>query len=76
MATTKTAHELELLIMGRLRESHPECDSILTVTVSPTGDHGAWMAESIARPGAEIPADCHRARAAIVHSLQRQYRLA
>jgi hypothetical protein len=76
MAATKTARELEALIMARLRESYPACDSILTVTVRSTGDHGGWMAESVARPGAEIPADCHRARATIVHSLQRQYRLA
>jgi hypothetical protein len=76
MAATRTARELESLILDRLRKSYPGCGSILTVTVSPTDGPGAWMAESIARPDADIPPDCHRAQAAIVHSLQRQYELA
>ena len=78
MTTTgTTARELQNMIMDKLRAVYPECDEIIeTVNVTPaSGPRGKWVAETVLQPGALEPEDCHRARAAITHDLQRQFHL-
>ena len=63
--STKTALELVALLMEHLRQSHPECDAIRTVGITPIEGPGAWRAEVVPIHGAVVSGDCYRAAAAM-----------
>ena len=74
---SKTAVELEAIIMKKLRSAHPECDNYIAgVIVNPADGAGHWIAETKGRDGISVPSDCHRVKAAIANKLRRQYALA
>ena len=74
MSTTgKTARELQVMIMGKLRVKHPECDDVIAVLVTPAGGEGHWIVETTIRNPVSL--DCQRAKAAIVRQLRRQHHL-
>jgi hypothetical protein len=75
-AATKTAPELEALIMAKLRDAYPQCDDFIDrVVVTAAGRPGHWIAEAVVKPGAQVPADCHRLKSSIANKLRREYDL-
>ena len=78
MTTTgKTARELQVMIMGKLRANYPQCDGVIVAVIvtQASGAHGKWMVETVTKEGVLEPSDCHRARVAITQDLQQQFHL-
>jgi hypothetical protein len=74
MAISKTATELEAMLMERLR-NNPFCASLYRVVVTPVGNRGAWTARAETKMGMHIMYDCARAMNEIAEALSREYQL-
>jgi hypothetical protein len=70
--STKSAAELESMIMAELRE-HPECESAGVAIIKPTGV--AWDAVLI-REGPQINVECEAKLAEITSRLRQEFDLA
>jgi hypothetical protein len=74
MTASKTATELEAMLMERLR-GNPSCAALYRVVVTPVGDLGAWNARAETNMGMHIMYECARAANEIAKALSRDYHL-
>jgi hypothetical protein len=79
MTTSKTAREIEHLIMAELIHTCPECADITNVTIMPADDShddGNWTLAAILRDrSAAESARCKRAQVAAVSRLRQEFHL-
>lgn len=73
---SKTASQLETLIIEQLRLAYPDCDTQLRIMVKPIDGPGAWMAEAVPYEGASVTPACQRAKSSIAQRLRRRFNLA
>ena len=71
-----TAGQIESMIMARLHSAYPQCDLYIdSVVVTPAGEAGHWIADTVIRQGTTVPSDCYSIKNAITTKLRREYDL-